>query len=94
MGFDIRDGRPVPRFDGVVVCEEFAALLVEAAAARQEQADDREAHQRRAHVLDLWRQALLAVGVRCRLQEEYGGGAQPIGGGGSGGGASGGDEPL
>ena len=88
MGFDIRDGRPVPRFDGVVVCEEFAALLVEAAAARQEQADDREAHQRRAHVLDLWRQTLLSVGVRCRLQEEYGGDEQHSGGGDPGGGGN------
>ena len=94
VGFDIRDGRPVPRFDGVVVCEEFAALLVEAAAARQEQTDDREAHQRRAQVLDLWRRTLLALGVRCRLQEEYGGEGQHIGGSGSGGGAGGNDEPL
>ena len=73
VGFDIRDGRPVPRFDGVVVCEEHAAMLVEAAAARQEQADDREAHQRRAQVLDMWRRTLLALSVRCRLQQEYGG---------------------
>ena len=51
----------MPRFDGVVVCEEFAALLFEAASARQEQAEDSEAHKRRAQVLDLWRRMLLAL---------------------------------
>ena len=68
------------------MCEEFAALLVEAAAARrrkEEQAEDSEAHKRRAQVLDLWRRTLLALGVRCQLQEEYGGVGQHIDGGGS-----------
>ena len=31
VGFDIREGRPVPRFDGVVVCLEAAPMLLEAA---------------------------------------------------------------
>eukprot|EP00964_Phaeocystis_antarctica_P010703 scaffold5889_cov62-Phaeocystis_antarctica.AAC.8 len=39
----------------------FAALLFEAASARQEQAEDSEAHKRRAQVLDLWRRTLLAL---------------------------------
>lgn len=27
-GFDVRGGRSVPRFEGVVVCEEFAELVL------------------------------------------------------------------
>ena len=85
VGFDIRDGRSVPRFDGVVVCVEAAAMLREAAAAWRERQEDGEARKRRAQVEAMWKRTLLALGVRCRLQQEYGGG-----GGGSGSGSGGG----
>jgi hypothetical protein len=31
VGFEIRDGRSIPKFDGVVVCLDAAPLLIEAA---------------------------------------------------------------
>jgi xeroderma pigmentosum group C-complementing protein len=75
VGFDVRDGRPVPKFDGVVVCDEHAGLLREAAAAMREQAEDKEAHKRRDEALAQWRQLLRAMKVRARIEAEYGGGA-------------------
>ena len=74
VGFDVHDGRPVPKFDGVVVCEEHAEVLREAAAAMAEQADDKNAHQRREEALGLWRTLINAMAVRRRLERDYGGG--------------------
>ena len=58
-----------------------SAKMREAAAAWQEQADDREAHARRKQVEEMWRRTLNALAVRCRLQAEYGGGGSSGGGG-------------
>lgn len=35
-GFDIRGGRSIPRFEGVVVCEEFADAVEQEWEAEQE----------------------------------------------------------
>ena len=72
VGFDVHDGRPVPKFDGFVVCEEHAELLKEAAATMSDIAEDSEVHRRHAQALELWRVLLRAIAVRKRLQEEYG----------------------
>ena len=72
IGFDVHDGRPVPKFDGVVVCEEHAALLREAAAAIAEREEDQAAHKQTAEALDLWRTLLRALAIRRRLEVQYG----------------------
>ena len=71
VGFDIRDGRPVPSFDGFVVCAEHADLLREAAAAMSEHAEDGMVHKQREEALGLWRTLLRAMAVRKRLEKEY-----------------------
>jgi xeroderma pigmentosum group C-complementing protein len=72
VGFDVRDGRPVPKFDGVVVCVEHAEVLREAAAAMAEQAEDKEVHKQHAEALSLWRALIRALAIRRRLEEQYG----------------------
>ena len=72
IGFDVHDGRAVPKFDGVVVCEEHADVLREASAAMAEQAEDKQAHQRREQALGLWRTLLNAMATRRRLEADYG----------------------
>ena len=75
VGFDVQQGRPVPKFEGVVVCVEHAALLREAAAAMQQQSEDDRARSQHATVLGLWRKLLNALAVRRRLEQQYGGGS-------------------
>ena len=72
VGFDVHDGRPVPKFDGVVVCAEHAELLREAAASMAERAEDADAHRRRQEALGLWRTLIHAMAVRRRLEQQYG----------------------
>jgi len=74
VGFEIKDGRPVPKFDGVVVCSEHAEILTEAAAGMHEANEDRRLRKRRAELLGLWRSLLTNVAVRARVQAQYGGG--------------------
>ena len=71
-GFENEGGKTFPKFDGVVVCEEHAELLREAAAAMAEQAEDEQAHKRRAEAIGLWRQLIRALAVRRRLERQYG----------------------
>ena len=72
VGFDIRDGRSVPRFDGVVVCIESSGMLLEAAQEIGQQQEDRDAHKRRKEVTGMWRALLKAITVRARIMAEYG----------------------
>ena len=72
VGFDLRDGRWVPRFDGVVVCASNAPMLLEAAGALDEADEDKAARKRRDELLDHWSKVLRALTVRERLEREYG----------------------
>ena len=57
----------MPSFDGFVVCEEYAEILQEAAAAMSEMAEDEQAHKRHDEALGLWRTLLRALAVRRRV---------------------------
>ena len=72
VGFEVHDGRAVPKLEGLVVCAEHADLLREAAAAMREQAEDKHAHQRHDEALALWRTLLRALAIRRRLERQYG----------------------
>ena len=72
VGFDYREGRSVPKFDGVVVCAEHAELLSEAAAELADRDMDKRAHLRREQMLGHWRTLLRAINIRMRLEEQYG----------------------
>jgi len=72
VGFDMRDGRAVPRFDGVVVCIEASEVLVEAASEIQQREEDKAAHKRRKEATEVWRTLLRAICVRSRIRAEYG----------------------
>lgn len=71
VGFDMRDGRSVPRFDGVIVCEDMAPVVAEAAAAMAEQEEDKRMRKRRKYALGLWANLLQHLSVRERLEAEY-----------------------
>ena len=75
IGFDVHDGRPVPKFDGFVVCEEHADILREAASTMSDLAEDSEVQKRHEQAVGLWRTLLRAIEVRRRLERQYGSGA-------------------
>ena len=71
VGFDVHDGRAVPKIEGAVVCIEHAQLLREASAAIREQAEDQQAHECHEEALALWRQLLRSMAVRERIERQY-----------------------
>ena len=71
VGFDVHDGRAVPKIEGAVVCIEHAQLLREASAAIRDQAEDQQAHECHEEALALWRQLLRSMAVRERIERQY-----------------------
>lgn len=71
VGFDFRDGRSVPRFDGVIVCDEMADALREAAAGVAEQEEDKQLHNRRKRALAHWAELLRSLRLKARLEADY-----------------------
>jgi hypothetical protein len=71
VGFDFRDGRSVPRFDGVIVCEEMADTLREAAAGVAEQEEDKQLRKRRKRAVAQWAKLLRSLRLKARLEADY-----------------------
>ncbi|CAO2188269.1 unnamed protein product [Urochloa humidicola] len=71
VGFDYRNGRCLPVFDGIVVCTEFKHAILEAYAEEAEQRRAEERKQEEAQALTRWYQLLCSVVTRQRLKESY-----------------------
>lgn len=72
VGFEFRNGRSFPLFEGIVVCTEFKDAILE---AYQEEEQRREAEERRrdeAQALSRWYQLLSSIVTRRRLKNCYG----------------------
>ncbi len=72
VGFDRRQGRSVPRFDGVVVCAEVAEALHEAAGSLADDEAERQRGKDHARVVANWQAVLAAMRVRVELDARYG----------------------
>ncbi|CAI9111372.1 OLC1v1011585C1 [Oldenlandia corymbosa var. corymbosa] len=76
VGFEFRNGRSVPVFQGIVVCSEFKDAIVE---AYNEEEDKRMAEEKRRNevqALSRWYQLLSSVITRQRLNNRYGNGSE------------------
>eukprot|EP00741_Cyanophora_paradoxa_P005545 tig00000900_g5375.t1 len=71
-GFEVRQGRSVPKFEGVVVCAEFAPAVRQALAEQEGRREEKERARREAALLDRWGALLRAAAARRRLAEAYG----------------------
>lgn len=72
VGFEFRNGRSFPVFEGIVVCTEFRDAILE---AYQEEEQRREAEERKrdeAQALSRWYQLLSSIVTRQRLKNCYG----------------------
>ncbi|KAK6125882.1 hypothetical protein DH2020_040370 [Rehmannia glutinosa] len=77
VGFDFRNGRSVPLFEGIVVCTEFKDAILEAYFEEEERREAEEKRKNEAQALSRWYQLLSSIITRKRLNECYGDGALP-----------------
>ncbi|RAL53031.1 hypothetical protein DM860_016266 [Cuscuta australis] len=71
VGFDFRNGRSVPLFEGIVVCAEFKDAILEAHGEEEERRKAEERRRREAQALSKWYQLLSSIVTRQRLNNAY-----------------------
>ncbi|CAK9262632.1 unnamed protein product [Sphagnum jensenii] len=71
VGFEIRRGKSVPVYEGIVVCEEFKEKLMEAYLQAEMQRDAELLRKRVDQAMARWRQLLHSVATRQRLRATY-----------------------
>lgn len=71
-GFDIRGGRSVPVIEGVVICKEEEATVLEAYLEDERLREERTAERRKQEADAAWRQLLRSIWTRLRLNQDYG----------------------
>lgn len=71
VGFDFHCGFSHPVIDGVVVCEEFEEVLLNAWQEEEEQAEKRKAEKREKRMLANWRLLTRSLLIRERLKKRY-----------------------
>ena len=72
MGFEFhRGGKTTPKFEGVVVCEEFEGRLREAHAEEEARLVAAKAERERREAKARWRVLFSAMWTRLSLREEF-----------------------
>ncbi|KAK4765906.1 hypothetical protein SAY87_007548 [Trapa incisa] len=72
VGFEFRNGRSVPVYDGIVVCSEFKDILLEAYAEEKGRKETEERKRNEREVISRWYQLLSSIITRQRLNNCYG----------------------
>ncbi|XP_058748032.1 DNA repair protein RAD4 isoform X2 [Vicia villosa] len=71
VGFEFKNGRSYPVYDGIVVCAEFKDTLLEAFAEEDERRKAEERKRDEAQALRRWYQLLSSIVTRQRLNNRY-----------------------
>ncbi|KAH1131022.1 hypothetical protein J1N35_002400 [Gossypium stocksii] len=71
VGFEFRNGRAVPIYDGIVVCTEFKDAIFEAYAEEEERRAAEEKKRTEAQAISRWYQLLSSVITRQKLNSYY-----------------------
>ncbi|XP_076925936.1 DNA repair protein RAD4-like [Bidens hawaiensis] len=71
VGFEFRNGRSLPVFNGIVVCSEFKNTILEAYAEEEERRGEEERRKNEAQALSRWYQLLSSIITRQRLNNRY-----------------------
>ncbi|XP_031396916.1 DNA repair protein RAD4 [Punica granatum] len=74
VGFEFKNGRSVPVFDGIVVCSEFKDVLLEAYAEEKERQEAEERKRNEREAMSRWYQLLSSIIIRQKLNNCYGSG--------------------
>ncbi|KAJ9172973.1 hypothetical protein P3X46_016157 [Hevea brasiliensis] len=72
VGFEFKNGRSVPVFEGIVVCAEFKDAILEAYAEEEERRETEEKKIHEAQAISRWYQLLSSIITRQRLKNCYG----------------------
>ncbi|KAF8378603.1 hypothetical protein HHK36_029951 [Tetracentron sinense] len=72
VGFEFRNGRCLPVFEGIVVCTEFKDSILEAYAEEQERREAEEKKRNETQAISRWYQLLSSIVTRQRLNNYYG----------------------
>ncbi|KAL5810062.1 hypothetical protein ACOSQ3_026758 [Xanthoceras sorbifolium] len=75
VGFEFRNGRSTPVFDGIVVCTEFKDIILEAYAEEEERRQAEEKKRKEAQAISRWYQLLSSIVTRQKLNNCYGDGS-------------------
>ncbi|KAI3798656.1 hypothetical protein L1987_33934 [Smallanthus sonchifolius] len=71
VGFEFRNGRSFPVYNGIVVCSEFKNIILEAYAEEEERRGAEERRKNEAHAITRWYQLLSSIVTRQRLNNRY-----------------------
>ncbi|XP_078444262.1 DNA repair protein Rad4 family isoform X2 [Wolffia australiana] len=71
IGFEFRNGRSYPVFEGIVICSEFKDAIMEAYAEEERRREADEKRRREAQALSRWYQLLSSLITRERLSRTY-----------------------
>ncbi|KAI3910362.1 hypothetical protein MKX01_034756 [Papaver californicum] len=72
VGFDFRNGRTIPIFEGIVVCTEFKDAILQAYAEEEKRREAEEKKRNEAQAISRWYQLLSSIITRQRLNQTYG----------------------
>ncbi|XP_010558600.1 PREDICTED: DNA repair protein RAD4 isoform X2 [Tarenaya hassleriana] len=79
VGFDYKNGRPTPVFDGIVVCTEFKDAILQAFGEEEERREAEEKRRNEARAATRWYQLLSSILTREKLKTRYLDSNQPDG---------------
>ncbi|WMV53208.1 hypothetical protein MTR67_046593 [Solanum verrucosum] len=71
VGFEFRNGRSLPVYEGIVVCTEFKDAILEAYAEEEVRREAKERRRTEAEALSRWYQLLSSLITRQRLHNRY-----------------------
>ncbi|XP_030522585.1 DNA repair protein RAD4 [Rhodamnia argentea] len=71
VGFEFRNGRATPVYEGIVVCSEFKDVILEAYAEGEERRRAEERKRNEAEATSRWYQLLSSIVTRQRLNNRY-----------------------
>ncbi|KAL9241453.1 hypothetical protein vseg_015565 [Gypsophila vaccaria] len=71
VGFEFRNGRSVPVYEGLVVCKEFRAAILEVYTEEERRREEEEKKRDERQALSRWYQLLSSMVTRQRLNDKY-----------------------
>ncbi|KAJ0981270.1 hypothetical protein J5N97_009525 [Dioscorea zingiberensis] len=71
VGFEFRNGRSFPIFEGIVVCSEFKDAILAAYAEEEDRREAEEKRRQESQAVSRWFQLLSSIVTRQRLQNSY-----------------------
>ncbi|GMF13401.1 unnamed protein product [Phytophthora lilii] len=72
VGFEVRNGRTMPKLSGIVVAQDYEDALLDAHAEKQQQTIEKAIQHNRKLVLKRWAKLTKRLLLRQRLEDDYG----------------------